>query len=110
MPSTRTRTCPCGAVCTRKWHRPRPTGALAPRMAAVAHLLGESLDARVGTLQAALDDLDGLSDADRERARLQSAMAAAYLMDDRLDEAITHGELSRAESRRIGDDETSLNA
>jgi DNA-binding CsgD family transcriptional regulator len=37
-------------------------------------------------------------------------MAAAYLMDDRLDEAITHGELSRAESRRIGDDEASLNA
>jgi DNA-binding CsgD family transcriptional regulator len=88
----------------------RAAAALAPRMAAVAHLLGESLDARVGTLQAALDDLDGLGDADRERARLHSAMAAAYLMDDRLDEAITHGELSRAESRRIGDDEASLNA
>jgi DNA-binding CsgD family transcriptional regulator len=37
-------------------------------------------------------------------------MAAAYLLDDRLDEAITHGELSRAESQRIGDDETALNA
>ena len=37
----------------------RAAAALAPRMAAVAHLLGEDLDARVGTLQAALDDLDG---------------------------------------------------
>ena len=88
----------------------RAAAALAPRMAAVAHLLGEGLDARVDTLQAALDDLDGLDDADRERARLRSAMAAAYLMDDRLDEAITYGELSRAESQRTGDDAAALNA
>jgi DNA-binding CsgD family transcriptional regulator/tetratricopeptide (TPR) repeat protein len=88
----------------------RAAAALAPRMAAVAHLLGEGLDARVGTLQAALDDLDGVADADLERARLHSAMAAAYLLDDRLDEAITHGELSRSESQRIGDDEAALNA
>ena len=88
----------------------RAAAALAPRMAAVAHLLGEGLDARVDTLQAALDDLDGVADADRERARLRSAMAAAYLMDDRLDEAITHGELSRAESQRTGDDAAALNA
>ena len=88
----------------------RAAAALAPRMAAVAHLLGEGLDARVGTLQAALDDLDGVAEADLERARLHSAMAAAYLLDDRLDEAITHGELSRSESQRIGDDEAALNA
>jgi DNA-binding CsgD family transcriptional regulator len=79
-------------------------------MVAVGHLLGEGLDARVSTLQAALDDLDGLGDADRERARLHSAMAAAYLMDDRLDEAVTHGELSRAEGHRTGDDDAALNA
>ena len=88
----------------------RAAAALAPRMAAVAHLLGEGLDARVRTLQAALDDLDGVAAADLERARLHSAMAAAYLLDDRLDEAITHGELSRSESQRIGDDEAALNA
>ena len=64
----------------------------------------------MGTLQAALDDLDGVANADRERARLRSAMAAAYLLDDCLDEAITHGELSRAESQRIGDEEAALNA
>jgi DNA-binding CsgD family transcriptional regulator len=37
-------------------------------------------------------------------------MAAAYLLDDRLDEAITHGELGRVESQRIGDEEAALNA
>jgi DNA-binding CsgD family transcriptional regulator len=37
-------------------------------------------------------------------------MAAAYLVDDRLEEAITHGERGRAESQRIGDDEAALNA
>ena len=36
----------------------RAAAALAPRMVAVAHLLGEGPDARIGTLQAALDDLN----------------------------------------------------
>jgi DNA-binding CsgD family transcriptional regulator len=84
--------------------------ALVPRMVAVAHLLGTSLDARIGTLQSALDSLDGVAGADRERARLHSAMAAAYLVDDRLDEAISHAERGRAESQQIGDEETALNA
>jgi DNA-binding CsgD family transcriptional regulator len=88
----------------------RAAAALVPRMVAVAHLLGTGLDARVGTLQAALDSLEAVAGADRERARLHSAMAAAYLVDDRLDEAITHGERGRAESQRIGDDEAALNA
>jgi DNA-binding CsgD family transcriptional regulator/tetratricopeptide (TPR) repeat protein len=88
----------------------RAVADLVPRMAAVAHLLGESLPARVGMLQSALDSLDGVAGADRERARLGSAMAAAYLMVDRLDEAIQHGEASRAESQRMDDDEGALNA
>ncbi len=83
--------------------------ALAPRMVAVAHLLGDGLDARVGTLQTALDSLDGVASADRERARLGSAMAAAYMLSRRLDKAIAHGERSYAESKRIGDEETALN-
>jgi DNA-binding CsgD family transcriptional regulator len=87
----------------------RAAAALVPRMAAVAHLLGENLPARVGMLQAALDSLDGVAGADRERARLGSAMAAAYLIDDRLDEAISYGRASRAESQRIGDNEAALN-
>ena len=88
----------------------RAAAALVPRMVAVAHLLGTGLDARVGALQGALDSLEGVVGADRERARLHSAMAAAYLVDDRLDEAIGHGERGRAESQRIGDDEAALNA
>ena len=36
-------------------------------------------------------------------------MAAAYLVDDRLDEAIAYGEASRAESQRLGDEEAALN-
>ena len=87
----------------------RAAAALTPRMAAVAHLLGESLDARVGRLQAALDSLDGVAGAERERGQLRSAMAAAYMLDRRLEEAITHGERSRAESELTGDDETLLN-
>ena len=88
----------------------RAAAALVPRMVAVAHLLGAGLDTRVGTLQLALDSLDAVAGADRERARLHSAMAAAYLVDDRLDEAIVHGERGRAESQRIGDGEAALNA
>jgi DNA-binding CsgD family transcriptional regulator len=88
----------------------RAAAALVPRMVAVAHLLGTGLDARVGILQAALDSLEGVVGTDRERARLHSAMAAAFLLDDRLEEAITHAERGRAASQRIGDDEAALNA
>jgi DNA-binding CsgD family transcriptional regulator len=88
----------------------RGAAALVPRMVAVAHLLGAGLDTRVGTLQRALDSLDEVAGADREQARLHSAMAAAYLVDDRLDEAIIHAERGRAQSQRIGDDEAALNA
>ena len=88
----------------------RAAAALVPRMVAVAHLLGTGFDARIGTLQEGLDSLEAIGDADRERARLHSAMAAANLVDDRLEEAITHGERGRAESLRIGDDEAALNA
>ncbi len=88
----------------------RGAAALVPRMVAVAHLLGAGLDTRVAALQRALDSLDSVAGADRERARLHSAMAAAYLVDDRLDEAIVHAERGRAESQRIGDDEAALNA
>src|SRR5262249_5514950 len=87
----------------------RTAAALVPRMVAVAHLLGENLPVRVGMLRAALDSLDGAAGADRERARLSSAMAAAYLVDDRLDDATAYGEASRAESHRLGDEEAALN-
>ncbi|MDX6389100.1 MAG: hypothetical protein QOJ73_163 [Streptosporangiaceae bacterium] len=87
----------------------RAAAALVPRMVEVAHLLGDGLEARVGMLQAALDSLDGVAGADRERARLRSGMAAAYMLDRRLDEAIAHWERSRSENRRVDDNEATLN-
>jgi predicted ATPase/DNA-binding CsgD family transcriptional regulator len=69
----------------------RAAAALVPRLVAVTHLLGERLDTRVARLQAALDSLDEVADADRERARLTSALAAAYMLARHLDTAIEHG-------------------
>ena len=83
--------------------------ALVPRMVAVGHLLGDDLTTRVGRLQAALDSLAGLPAADGERAQLSAGMAAAYMLDRRLDEAIDHGERGWEESRRTGDEPTALN-
>jgi ATP/maltotriose-dependent transcriptional regulator MalT len=84
----------------------RAAAALMPRMVGVGHLLGDALVVRVERLHAAMDSLAEVNDADQERARLRSAMAAAYMLDRRLDEAIEHGEQSRKESP---DDEDALN-
>ena len=88
----------------------RAAAALVPRLAAAAHLLGDDLTTRVGMLQAALDSLHEVPDADRERAQLKSAMAAAYMLGRRLEEAIGYGERGRDESQRTGDEDTALNA
>jgi ATP/maltotriose-dependent transcriptional regulator MalT len=87
----------------------RAAAALVPRMVAVGHLLGDDLTTRAGTLQAALDSLAGLADTDRERAQLRAGMAAAYMLDRRLEEAIDHGERGWEESQRTGDEPTVLN-
>lgn len=80
----------------------RAAAALVPAMVAVGHLLGDGVEVRVSTLQAALDSLDEVSGAAPERAALQAAMAAAYMLDRRLELAIEYGERSRAVSRQIG--------
>ncbi len=87
----------------------RAAAELVPRMVAVAHLLGDGLEARLHTLRTARESLTGVLGADRERARLSAATAAAYMLDRRLDEAVEHAERSQAESARIGDDEANLN-
>src|SRR5215475_13096825 len=84
--------CPAGDV--------RAAAALVPRMVAVGHLLGDDLTTRVSRLQAALDCVEGLQEADRERAQLRAAMAAAYMLDRRLEKAIDHGEHGRQQSQR----------
>jgi DNA-binding CsgD family transcriptional regulator/tetratricopeptide (TPR) repeat protein len=83
--------------------------AVVPAQVAVAHLLGEGLHARVRRLEKAMADIEGLPDAGPVMARLLSAVAAAYLVNDGLDEAIMYGERSRALSRLTGDDEAGLN-
>ena len=84
--------------------------ALVPGMVEVGHLLGDDLTTRVDMLQAALDSLEGLPDTAGVRARLRAGMAAAHMLDRRLDEAIDHGERGLEESQRTGDEPTALNA
>ena len=77
------------------------SAALLPDLVAVEHLLGAGLDARVARLREGLDLLDTLADADSDedvapettevRSRLLAALAAAYMLDRRLDEAIDVG-------------------
>jgi ATP/maltotriose-dependent transcriptional regulator MalT len=69
----------------------RAAAALVPGMVAVGHLLGEDLDHRVGRLQAALASIEDLTDAEPVRARLVSGLAAAYMLDRRLDESLAYG-------------------
>ena len=65
--------------------------SLLPGLVAARHLLGEPLPVRISLLKGGLDEIRDATgvDAQRVRAALMAATAAAYLVDDRLDEAIT---------------------
>ena len=81
----------------------RAAAALVPRITSVGHLLGDRLETRIDALQAALASLDGTAGRAAEQARtgpprrhpdraaLLSAMAAAYMLARRLEEAIDLG-------------------
>jgi tetratricopeptide (TPR) repeat protein len=80
----------------------RAAAALVPRMTSVGHLLGDRIETRIDALQAALASLDGTGPATAaspagsaaahsDRAALLSAMAAAYMLARRLEEAIDLG-------------------
>jgi len=86
----------------------RAAAAVAPRLVAAQHLLGAGLQARVDVLRAAQAGLRDL-DAELEMARLDSAIAAAYMLDRRLDQAIGFGAPARSASARIGDERTEVN-
>ena len=72
--------------------------ALLPPLVAARHLLGEPLPSRLALLEAGLAELaepdDAADDPRRHqvRATLLAARAAAFLVDDRLDEAIVAAE------------------
>ena len=78
--------------------------AVIPALVAVGHLLGEALETRVRRVELALLTLEATPGADTVRAELLSALAAAYMLDRRLDEAIEYGEQSRALSNSTGND------
>ena len=82
--------------------------AVVPRLVAVAHLLGEDLGARTARIHAALGGLGDDPAHDPVRARLLAAMAAAYMLDRRLEDAMRYGEQCRVVCGRVGDPGTEL--
>ncbi|GIE93187.1 ATP-binding protein [Paractinoplanes rishiriensis] len=77
-----------------------PLGAaeLVPDWVAVRHLLGADLDERTAMLRGALPLIAFRSDdpAQEVRAGIHAALAAAYMLDRRLGEAVEDGELARS--------------
>ena len=73
---------------------------LVPGLMAVRHLLGVDLDARVTLARDALSRLGSLTDGgpDLVRGRLLAALAAAYMLDRRLEESL---DLARQAARVI---------
>ncbi|XVU23530.1 ATP-binding protein [Actinoplanes sp. CA-054009] len=67
--------------------------ALMPDWVAVRHLLGADLESRAASLRAALPLVAGRP---AERGRIHAALAAAYMLDRCLDEAMADGEQARA--------------
>ena len=93
--------------------------ALAAPLAAVRHLLGDPLEARAGLIRAALGEIEvapSLHQApvdpasDRVRARLLAALAAAYMLDRRLDESIAYAIEARRLAGLVRDEATERNA
>jgi DNA-binding CsgD family transcriptional regulator/tetratricopeptide (TPR) repeat protein len=83
--------------------------AVVSRQVPVAHLLGEDLAGRVGRLERALDSIRGAAGSEGVRAALLAGLAAAYMLDRRLDEAIAYGERSLALGAAAGDEAAALN-
>ena len=76
--------------------------ALLPGLVAVRHLLGDPLATRIAMLERGFADLERATDAEdraRVRGQLDAAVAAAYLVDDRLDEAVAAGERALASAQ-----------
>ena len=82
--------------------------ALVPPLVGVRHLLGDDLAARAGRLEAASADLP--PGADAVRGQLQAGLAAAYMLDRRLEQSIRHGGAALASASAAGDLTTELNA
>jgi DNA-binding CsgD family transcriptional regulator len=88
-------------------------------LVAVRHLLGDPLDRRADRLRMALAEVDSAADlhggpadraADTVRARLLAALAAAHMLDRRLDEGIDYATAARERALNADDDRTERNA
>jgi predicted ATPase/DNA-binding CsgD family transcriptional regulator len=83
--------------------------ALVPALVAVRHLLGDDLTRRTDALVAALDLVEADErEASALRGRIEAALAAAYMLDRRLDEALRHGRAAHALATSAGDRATVL--
>jgi DNA-binding CsgD family transcriptional regulator len=98
---------------------PLAAAAVVGPLVAARHLLGEGLEARADRLRAALEEIPAApalhgpsSDpaADRVRARLLSALSAAYMLDRRLDQAVDYGIEARRGAENVGDRATQHDA
>jgi DNA-binding CsgD family transcriptional regulator/tetratricopeptide (TPR) repeat protein len=99
--------------------QPLAAAAVVGPLVAARHLLGDDLDARAARLRGALHEISappGLHgpsidpDADRVRARLLAALAAAYMLDRRLDESISYGTEARRLAEAVDDRATEHDA
>jgi len=84
----------------------RAAASLAPRHVAVRHLLGDDLQTRSDRLRRALESLDALPDdvaTRRVRAQVLAGLAAAQMLDRRLEAAIAYGEAGRGFALATGD-------
>jgi DNA-binding CsgD family transcriptional regulator/tetratricopeptide (TPR) repeat protein len=106
------------AVYLRAGHRLEAAAVIAP-LVAIRHLLGDRLEARAARLRAALAELESApalhrppsSEAeDKVRAQLLAGLAAAYMLDRRLDESIAGATESRRLAAAAGDGQTERHA
>ncbi|HEX5148104.1 MAG TPA: AAA family ATPase, partial [Candidatus Limnocylindrales bacterium] len=93
--------------------------AIVGPLVAVRHLLGDGLEARAARLRGALAELDSppslhqppaSETSDRVRAQLLAGLSAAFMLDRRLDEAISFGTEARRLAVAAGDDSTERHA
>ena len=79
---------------------------------AVRHLLGDDLATRTTMLTGALRDLDGaaIPIAHLTRAALEAGLAAAYMLDRRLDESIEHAQRALSIARELRDTNAEIDA
>ncbi|HUP55659.1 MAG TPA: AAA family ATPase, partial [Methylomirabilota bacterium] len=98
---------------------PLAAAAVVGPLVAARHLLGDGLEARADRLRGALQEisappaLHGPSidpDADRVRARLLASLAAAYMLDRRLDESVSYASEARRLAEAVGDRATEYEA